>query len=301
MTQCIAKQRAPVIDPAHWPWDTTARRPVLDFFYQPQRPMPERWVSAYIEGLWKQGFFRKDSRIGLIRFDAAPFTRLTQNVLKPRLAAHGLKLLEDAAISTPPSVSAYGDLNTQINSAILRFKNARIDRMLFMETMSEISLFYFPQAEAANFHPRYGVTTMEYLDSQSKNAPASQLRGAVGIGWAPYYDVAPANDPGRNAAAVRCNSILTAAGGDSHGGRNPKCDTLFFLKEVLDRARAENLGLNASGFRAAVESLGSSFRPAASFATAFGSGRHQGTAAYRYVAYDETCSCFKYRGSTHSF
>ena len=298
MAPCVADRGIPVIDPAHWPWDRTARKPLAPFFYQPQRADPERWMAAYVEELWRQGFFAEDSTIGLFRFDAPPFTRVTENVLKPRLAKHGLSLAEEAVLTTPPSVGAYSDMNAQIGNAIVRFRNAGVDRVLFFETMSEITLFYFPQAQAQGYYPRYGVSSMQYLDSARQNATPRQLAGAVGIGWGPFYDVAPSNDAGNSTGAKRCAKALQDGGAEPGAGRNPQCDTIFFLKAVLDRAVRLELDLTPSGFRQAVHAVGNSFEPASTFGASFSAGRHQGVSHYRRIAYEAGCECFAYRGKT---
>ncbi|MEX2558192.1 MAG: hypothetical protein WEB06_21490 [Actinomycetota bacterium] len=303
-SNCIASKGLPVIDPAHWTWDAVERKKVLPLWYQPQRAAPEDWVPAWIDGLWNQGFFSNSSRIGLLRFDAGPYDRVTENIIKPRLAAHGLKLAPngEAIITTPPSVAGYGQLNQQIASAILRFKGPpAIDRLLVFETMSEISLFFFPQARTQGFYPRLGVNSFQYPYSIQGVATPAQLAGAVGIGWQPYYDVAPEQDPGDSARAALCKQALQQGGAPPGAGRNPKCETIFFLKRVLDRA-AVDFGMTPAGIRTAAESLGTSLPSAAGFATRFGPGDHQGLAAYRYLVYDnKECSCFKYMGGNHPF
>jgi hypothetical protein len=69
------------------------------------------------------------------------------------------------------------------------------------------------------------------------------------------------------------------------------CDELFFLARDLENASSMDL----AGFRTAVESLGSAFRPASTFGSLFGPGRlHDGAHQYRLNAYSTACRCFRY-------
>jgi hypothetical protein len=75
------------------------------------------------------------------------------------------------------------------------------------------------------------------------------------------------------------------------------CATFFLLRDGLNKAAS----LNASGFQAAVESMGPAPQlAAASFDETYGPGKHWGAASYSGLAYDSGCSCFKYTGSPRS-
>jgi ABC-type branched-subunit amino acid transport system substrate-binding protein len=294
MATCLARHKTIVIDPGFWPFDNTLYRQLSPYLYQPSRARPERWVAAYIDGLAAQGFFSKGARVGLVRFDAAPYDRITRNVLKPRLARHGVTLIDEAELTTPPSLAAYGTENQQISNAILRFQSRNVDHVIFFTTLGELSVFWFQQAEAANFHPRYGMSSYEYF-RQATGQSDAQFRNAVGVGWLPFFDVDSPLDPGGTATTKICASIMKEAGVEPMAGRRTHCDGIFFLKAVLDRAPA----LNPAGFRATVEALGSSFQPASVFGTRFGPGRYDGPSQLRYLKFFSDCGCFKYTGGLH--
>ena len=56
-------------------------------------------------------------------------------------------------------------------------------------------------------------------------------------------------------------------------------------------------GTAPADLRAAVDRLGTRFDSPYTFSTRFGAGRHDGAAAWRPLAYDEGCQCFRYRGA----
>lgn len=290
---CLAARNTPVVDGGFWPFDRRDWQRLAGILYMPNRPRPERWVAAYIDGLAAQGFFGKGTKVGLLRFEGAPFRRVTEGVLKPRLAAHGVRLTDEFAITPPQNTSSeYGTMNAQLNSAVLRFNDKDVDRVIFFGTLLEMQFFFMHSAEAQGFRPRYGLSSLDWPSFLEGLAPRDQLRGAVGVGWSIGYDVAAARDPGPNAAATRCKKILQDAGLDPGAGRNAKCDSAFFLKAALDRAPA----LNLMGLRLAVEGMGRSFEPAETFAAQFGPSRYDGPASFRYVRFDDGCACFRYSG-----
>ena len=294
---CMAGKNVPVIDAGFWAYDAKDYERYAGFLFQPDRPRPERWVRGMIDGLADQGYFDDGSRLGLVRFDGQPYTRVTNDVLIPRLARYGVTIAEEAALTPPQNTtSGYGAMSSEINNAILRFQTAGVNRVIFFATFGEVQLFFLPAAEAQGFRPRYGFSSLDDPVLLEELAPNSQLRGAVGVGWAPGYDVGSQRDPGGSAAATLCAKILQDAGEEGGTGRNPKCDNAFFFKAAMERAPA----LNIQGLRAGVAALGSSFEPAATFATRFGQRRHDGPASVRYFLFADDCSCFRYRGKLRS-
>jgi substrate-binding family protein len=297
-TRCMAKRGIPVIDPGPWAWDSTDYREVYPYIYQPSRPRADRWVKAYIDGLAARGFFKGNIKVGLFRYDSGTHNRVTKSVLRPRLAAHGIRSFEEAVIRTPASVAALGDMNVELANHILRFKRAGVNRVLFFVGTGEFHFFYFTQADSQDFTPRYGMSSNDLLTLSTENAPEGQLDGAVAVGWAPGFDTIAAKDPGLNAAAKTCKQALAQGGvNDPWRGRNVKCDSYFFLKRVLDRAPA----LNVRGVRAAVEAIGTSYEAVTVLAARFGPGRYDGPSRWRDLTYQASCSCFVYSGPSKSF
>jgi hypothetical protein len=302
MTTCLKNAGRIVIDPGTWPYDNVLSKQLSPYLYQPSRARPERWVRSYIDGLAAQGFFSPGAKIGLIRFDAEPFDRVTEKVLKPRLKAHGVNLntnLVEAEISTPPALSGYGPAASQLNNTILRFQNDHVTHVIFFGTLGEIEVFWFNQAHAAGYHPRYGLSSNDYFRSSSEEDPANFTArgGAVGVAWMPYFDMTTPNQIAPTASTKICADILKTVAITDGAGRKTHCDGVFFLKAVLDRAPV----LNVKAFRATVDALNNSFIPASVFGTHFNAGRHDGPSILRYVKYVTACSCFKYYGPARPF
>jgi len=107
-----------------------------------------------------------------------------------------------------------------------------------------------------------------------------------------------ATDDKRGGNAAICLKILKDAGvGDpSRLYTQSTCDSLFFLKAALDRANA----LTPAGLRAAVESLGTTYDSAFTWATRYGPGRHDGADAVRPSKFEDKCGCYRLTGPPRS-
>lgn len=297
MATCLKNAGRVVIDPGTWPYDSVLTKQLWPYLYQPSRVRPERWVRSYIDGLAAQGFFTAGAKVGLIRFDADPFDRVTQKVLKPRLQAHGVNLdtnFEEVEISTPPALTGYGPAAEQLNNTILRFQTQRVSHVIFFGTLGEIEVFWFNQAHQAGYHPRYGMSSNDYFRSSSEENSANFTSGggALGVAWMPYFDVTAENMIAPTGSTTICANIMKSIGITDGAGRKTHCDGVFWLKAVLDRAPV----LNAKAIRATVDGLGRAFIPASVFATYFSPGRHDGPSVMRFMKYFTACSCFKYYG-----
>jgi hypothetical protein len=159
-----------------------------------------------------------------------------------------------------------------------------------------ITFFLLPQAGSQNWYPVYGFHSQNLPQVLSVNAQAAELKRSVGAGWVPSLDVDFAQDPGSNAGTARCLGIYKAAGinltdrvTESFALRY--CDSLFFLKDVFDRASSTAL----PALRTAAESIGPAHDSALTFRAVLGPGRHDGAEEARPFLFDAGCSCFRYR------
>ena len=287
-THCAAAHGVPVVDTGFWPYDATEYQSLAGYLYLVSRPSPNRWVAAYIEGLVAQDYFTP-GKVGLVRFDAAPFTRVTNQVLKAHLAAHGLTLTDDIAVATPQSASDLGAMSSQLNNAILKLRNDGITHVLVLDLGSELSFFLLPQAESQGYRPRYGLSTYQNMNLLMSNVPHVQFHNSRGVGWSPILDVPLTADPG-SAMATNCKHIYNAVGLKSDTGRSLYCDVVYFFKDALERAPE----ISPAGLRAGAAALGSNFQASYSLGTVFDGSRYDGPSMTRDFAFDEGCDCFKY-------
>lgn len=305
LTACMTKSQTPLVPipssaalPNFADEETLAR--FSDTLFWPSL-LSSRHYGAVIDRWVASGFFRRSSRIGLIRHDNATFARVTEKVVKPALAAHGIRLTEEAAITVNNSVEGAGQVGGEVANAVLRFRASDVDRVFFMSISSGHAFLFMPQAESQGYRPRYGLTSFNMPEFLQNNVPKAQLVGAVGAGWTPTLDVAKSKAPGPAPPTLRCLDIMTKAGVEL-ADRTAEtyalsyCEALFFLQAALGRAPA----LSASGLRQGVESLGDGFASALVIQTRFGRGRHAGVSAFRDLSFESSCECFVYSGGSQA-
>jgi hypothetical protein len=286
---CAAEHGVPVVDTGYWPYDASEYQSLAPYLYLPSRPSPERWAAAYVNGLFDQGYFDPGAKIGLVRFDASPFTNVTDDTIIPTLASHGLHLTDDIAVATPQSTTDLGPMSSQLSNAILKLRSDGVDHVLVFDTGAELTFFLLPQAEAQGYRPRYGFNSYQDMNLMLQNVPLPQLEHSLGVGWSPVLDVAPADDPG-SAMAAMCKKIFLTAGLTSATGRSLYCDTVYFFKDALEHAPS----FTASGLRAGASALGDSFQASMLLGTTFDGTRYDGASMTRDFAYVDSCQCFRY-------
>jgi hypothetical protein len=254
--------------------------------------------TGIIDRFVAQGFFTPSTRIGLMRSDTEATRHISDQVIKPALAAHGLKLTDEAASTPNDSASGIGEPASQISSAVLRFRTDLIDRVMFLGGTSSGGFFFMPQAESQGYRPRYFLTSWDMPYFLSANVPKAQLANAVGIGWETGVDVDDGHVPPANQAKAECLAAMRRAGQtitdrDVEAFMTGYCDAFQLLRAGLAGAK----DVTPEALTAGIERLGSGFQPAQTFSVRFGPGRHAGVSSYRDLSFDAGCGCFQYGAS----
>ena len=291
LPDCFARHGVPLVWELPYYVDKATYDRYAGYLYQPSGIRAER-LGVWIDMLWEAKYF-DGGTIGIIRWDRAIDARLTNDVLKPALARHGLRITEEVAVAAATGASSAGDQAAASSNAILRFRNKRVNRVLFLPTHGVLPLVFFPAAESQGFRPRYSMTSMDSPAFQTDNAPAAQLAGALAMGWLPAGDVYLEQQPPLWGSAQQCVDMTPGANPPRNGSVRRYCDGLLFLKAVFD-AGAEP---TPASIRATVDRMGTSWESPWTFRTQFGPGRWDGAAAAQLVAYDGPCDCWKLTGA----
>lgn len=240
-----------------------------------------------------------EPRLGVITFDEPEYRRVYSERLAPRFKALGHPVFDVAYIKASGSTAnALGSAAAGLQNAVLRFSNDCVDHVAFVSATAVDALFMLA-ADQQNYRPRYGLSSLESPPVVVPNLPDpdSQLRGAMGPGWAPYMDVDEADfDAAALSPSARCADVLKRSG-QTPADNNawilalPSCEGPYFVQDVIARlSRAPS----STTLLAVVDELGSAYRASGSFATKLGPGKHDGASGYRGVAYTQACSCFRY-------
>ena len=293
LADCLARHQTPLV----WNYVFMTDRPTFsryaNYLYMPSMIQVER-LGGWIDAAADSGYFA-NSIVGLVRYDEPVQKHLSDDVLKPRMAAHGVRVTDEAAFRPATGAASAADLSAQANSTILRFRSENVNRVVLQPTAAVLPLLFFTAAQTQNFHPRYTFTSFDEPWFQTQNNGASQLAGSMVFGWLPAEDVAFEQDPGLNPTAKRCVDITPDANPKGNGSIRRYCDALLFLKAVFDHGADPSV----AGLRRGIDALGTSYESAWTFATSMSSQRHDGAAAARLVLYDTGCSCYRYSGPTY--
>jgi hypothetical protein len=290
LAPCLASRGVPLVLNSPEEFDVHDLGNLHGMLSMPSIPSLNRQAPALVDALADQGFYR-DAKVGLIYYDKPTFSRAVRESVKPALAAHGVKLADEVAMSSYTSSEQY-------SSAVLRFKAAGIDRVQFVDVSGLIALQFMQYAESQQYRPRYGLSSANSLSAIRTGVSSNQLKGAIGIGWMPSLDTD--EHPGFSATAKECLDALHAAGRRTD---DPvavamalwTCEVLWFFRAAMEHAPEAT----AAGFVAGLEALGDSYVPADTYAVQVGRGRYDGPAAVRRLAFRSSCSCFRYTSAPY--
>jgi len=290
LVDCLARHNTPLVWDYHFMVDQANFDKYANYLYMPSMVKVER-LGVWIDALADSGYFN-GAVVGVIRYDNPLHKHLVDDVVRPRLAAHGIAIKDEAAFRGATGAASAADLSAQSNSTVLRFQSEGVNRVLFAPTSGVLPLLFMTAADSQNFHPRYSMTTYDIPAFQAENQGPSQLTGSVAFGWAPAGDVAGPQQPPLNATAKRCVALTPEADPPANGSIRRYCNGLMFLKAVFDRGATPT----PVSMRKVIEAMGTSWESAWTFQTTMTPARHDGASIGRLDAYDNGCSCYQYVG-----
>lgn len=258
-----------------------------------------RAAVTLARALHQSGFFAPGTRLGVIRPSHPTGLRVYNQHFKPALASFGVTPVDDtnSGLTTRAGVDA-----------AQRFAEKQINRVAFITNAGGPVLGFMAAAQSQGYFPIYGLATPDLPATVAQNAPVTQLKGALGAGWAPGMDVFNSEGPPLTASERRCLDVH-AKGGTQYTTRGGEevgpfiamtfCDLLWLLEEAGTKAGRT---LNVGSFAAALAQLGTSHQTTATFGTNFAPGIYDGATHYRPLAFDDTpaCRCFRYSGPAQS-
>jgi hypothetical protein len=238
-------------------------------------------------------------RIGVVTFDRPDWRAAYNRGMKPAFKAAGTPVYDEYFIAVEGNTAQQvSGAAAGAQSAVLKFANDCVDHVVFLSNVA-VDYLFMNVADQQNYRPRYGLSSLEAppVIVQNVTAPGSQLHGAIGPGWAPFADVnAKDFDASARRPGAECIRILTAAEmapKDNNAAflALPSCEGPMFALAAFGRW----LQLGRRGtLLDAVNGMGSSYAAAGAMQTQISSQQHDGAAAYRGLAFQDACTCFRY-------
>ena len=239
---------------------------------------------------------------GILAYDTPAFHDAV-NVLTTTLKAKGIAVKDTRYIPFGAATADTSQIATAISGAELAFASEGINHVMVFDINGLLAFLFMTNAQTQGYHPRYGLTSQSsgsHLADLLKGNANAQLKDSLGVGWIPVLDL-HANEygPSQGPPARKACRQLMLKGGQQQGLSSPgaelvatgQCDMLF----VLQRAFTHLTGaVSGAAISAALRTVGSGFAPASTFSTSLGTGRHDGVSSVRDMAYNTSCSCFRY-------
>lgn len=300
---CLAKKKVPLFSASVAGISQATASTFAPYFYQSTATTWDALAPALVRQLKAQQYFDTawntsngqsgpgKAKVGILTPDTRDGIR-TGEILDSALAEVGSKAVQTFRFSTKNN-------NADMSSAVLQFRGNGVDHVIGTES----SLVAFQlQAQSQGYRPRYGVHTLNApLTFLQTNGGATQNAGAVGVGWAPAFDVDDARDPGNiNPGVPLCDGIMKAGGQGYAGKRLARTVAYAFcdgLRLIADGAKAGG-GLTGVQIYGGVLEVGPTFHSAFSFASGLKPGRLTVPGGVRPLVYKTDCSCYAYGSTT---
>jgi hypothetical protein len=273
----------------------------LPYMINPSELDATRTADVYVEGLWRQGFFKAGDKIGVFYNDYEGAQNAYKQALVPALARRGLKVEVDFAGHFPESTGGIGESAQSLQTPTLKMMAAGVTKILFMCT--GCVSFVMAYAESQQYHPNYGLTSWDNAGALEAKAPAAQVKNVSGVGWNAFADVVNGHGPPPNATAKQCIDIVAPSGQAGSQASQIStlvlCDGLFSLRAaaaLADKATVLTGEIMKGGF----DRLGTSFLAPFSLATRLDPAHHAGVAKAQDFGWDADCPCLKYSGTPYN-
>jgi hypothetical protein len=300
---CLLRAGVPVLSAAGIEaLDETAWRSLPNLFAVDLLAI-DRGARAALEQSLRTRWLTKQNKLGVIVSGCVWGTRTYRDVVVPMARRAGVSVISHSLGCPVDGAGSLGPTSSEVQSAVLQFRAAGVDRVMFVAANLDPSayMFFTKNADSQGWYPGYIVGSSagaSYWASQGIVSP-EQLESTRVVGFSPFLDV---TTPAQSAPFRACLSLLRSAGaptataGLGAFAYASICDAAFVLRAAL----VSNGGVGGlAALRPALEGLGASYVAAGTIdgRVRLGPDRHDGVRQVQVSTYGSGCSCFRYVGS----
>lgn len=298
---CFAKAHVPIFSASSTMLDTESTRGLEGFYYQSTMVAWDKLAPVLVSRLKAQGWFGGwDARLGQPSKKAPKMGILASTTQAGTRVAGEIRSALAKAGYPGALVYQWSDASQGQNASVQYFNGNGVDHII----VADLELTAFQNsAQTQQYKPRYGISSYNdpYTNLETLS-PKGANNGALGIGWAPAYDVSDANDPGPTGPGERtCLQLMAKAGQTFAGKRTAKlfalaaCDSILLAVQGAQTSHAFDA---AAIYRGALQ-----ISPTFSSAVSFGNSALTPTHLFvpssaRDLAWFPDCECFKYTSTT---
>jgi hypothetical protein len=236
------------------------------------------------------GLFPKDAKVGILVMDdgSGQGVALADKVWTPELKK--LKIpVETFKFTGATNSPSFSQVNATVANAVLQFKSAGVNVVLFTPAGGQGPAAFMPQAKTQGFFPNYGLNSADSLAVASALG-AESIKTGIAVSWASAdlplteQQKLPPNSAAEGCAVWSAPSTITVP------GVSPFCDFLNSLQAGFEGAKK----MDAPTLYKGITGLGTSFVSSITYdgATKFAKGRTDGGTKAMMLEYDATSKTF---------
>jgi hypothetical protein len=266
-------------------------------------PIEQREMAKY-EGAIKTGVLTPANKLGVILDTCAGNQAAWQGTVLPFLQAHHINVAPPFTIACGTGQNA-GIVATvgSLTNVLLRFRSEGVNRISFETAEGPALLLSSIEAQTQGYHPDWIVSSLAGLAVIGGETPIPQMQKTYGFGWIPSEDVPPQYAPAKDAAQLRCLSLLHSQKEYPKAAADfvyayDACEAVFVYADALTHDGGDTTGTAVSQ---AIASLGTSFQSTLNLdgKSDFSAARHNDAPmVYKPINWDGDCHCFRYGSQT---
>ena len=296
---CLQKKGVLYLVSGHWVHDA-----------QDWRQYSNMWSSgeadgrgigqAMVDQLLQRRYAVKGDSVGLMVMEEPGAVRTADSIIKPQLAAAGIKVTE---YTVPPPAST-SDISNSVavdDSAELKMASQNIKTVLFL--CPGCLSFFAQNADSQKYYPRYIGSSIDVPSGISGSGNSNTMKSAVMIGYQPDYDVGLHSHPKEltgNPGRALCKAIMAPSGqakGDlSELATQEICDAFLDVKYAAELNPANPL--TGPALQQGMGLFGSRFACPLNYGTLLRPDHHGGETSYRMMHWDAGSTTFVYDNAT---
>ncbi|MCU1602522.1 MAG: hypothetical protein JWO22_3231 [Frankiales bacterium] len=263
-------------------------------FVSVSSPSTNRRFTEMINRFVASGYLTAKSKVGVIVEDCSYNTRAYDQTIAVVAKSHGISLMR-RDISCINGFADAGSAISAFGSAVLPFRSAGVDRVMFVSNYEGVGLFAFENnASSQGYQPSYLLTSTSGGSALAGQFNDAQLHRMRGVGWSPVLDVAPRVQA--SPSTKRCRTILAGEGIRPQSKADDLidivCDQFFALEATLKATSGHS---SRADLLSGLRSLGTSYVSAFTLGGATDyTTRRDGPREFAIWGYSTKCSCMDY-------
>lgn len=259
---CLARAKVPLIG---GDWGAPDKQDAARFplYVTPDTLLGETRMAAVVTHLKASKWLQTRHRLGIVIEDCPIDRRVYGNGLAPALRRAGLTVASTFYTTCFRAIQDFAEQASQMSNAVLRFRQAGVDRVMFVSQAAEANLVFLFSAVAQEqrWFPGYAVSSVAAPSALALNMSEEQLVNVRGMGWLPAVDTQNLSQSPPTSTARACLERMKQVGikpasNTDHFFISAPCDTFTLSDRLLRETKGD---ASPDALMRALAALGTSF------------------------------------------